>query len=374
MKRGCASGPERERRLAPVLFTTGAWGTGLVPFATGARGRFRSPSAVAAACAPARRPGRGRLAAPSALPGPAPAPSAAARFPRSRPLPGDRPPFAPAHRALSPTSCRLIPELCPPSADPDGASPGFHFFLFPGFFYGCGFCSQVQTLQPFKNEKMKNLQAGRGRHPQRRAQSDGQGEPAGRRRERGLSRSESARSVKAGRISPGIREDGAGRGLLRGAPTRPLARPHAKMPLKLPEAWRAEPLRCRGLLSAQPRAAAPGPVPFAVSRGSSLCPGAATGQRAPGRALCTPRPCASPARRCAVPSLTPASRGPAAIRSCSPRPFADVLSAHPGIAPSLGGPGWRFPLRLVFFSLCCFFMAGTPAPELHTSPLSRMKK
>ncbi len=88
----------------------------------GARGRFRSPSAAAAAFAPARRPGRGRLAAPSALPGPAPAPSAAARFPHSRPLPGDRPPFAPAHRALSPTSCRLIPEPCPPSADPDGAS------------------------------------------------------------------------------------------------------------------------------------------------------------------------------------------------------------------------------------------------------------
>ncbi|PPS57805.1 hypothetical protein CRX72_06815 [Pantoea sp. BRM17] len=66
---------------------------------------------------------------------------------------------------------------------------------------------------------------------------------------------------------------------------------------------------------------------FAVSGGSSLCPGTATGQRTPGRALCTPRPCASPVRRCAVPSLTPASRGPAAIRSCSPRPFADVLSA-----------------------------------------------
>ncbi len=90
--------------------------------------RFRSPSAAAAASAPARRPGRGRQAAPSALPGPAPAPSAAARFPRSRPLPGDRPPFAPAHRALSPTSCRLIPEPCPPSADPDGASPGCCFF------------------------------------------------------------------------------------------------------------------------------------------------------------------------------------------------------------------------------------------------------
>ncbi|MDF2786649.1 MAG: hypothetical protein K0S95_3184, partial [Pantoea eucrina] len=46
---------------------------------------------------------------------------------------------------------------------------------------------------------------------------------------------------------PGIREDGAGRGLLRGAPTRPLARPHAEMPLKLPEAWRAEPSQCRAL-------------------------------------------------------------------------------------------------------------------------------
>ena len=91
---------------------------------------FRSPSAAAAAFAPARRPGRKRLAAPSALPGPAPAPSAAARFPRSRPLPGDRPPFAPAHRALSPTSCRLIPEPCPPSADPDGASRRCWFFLF----------------------------------------------------------------------------------------------------------------------------------------------------------------------------------------------------------------------------------------------------
>ncbi len=102
-----------------------------------------------------------------------------------------------------------------------------------------------------------NVQAGRGRYPQRRAQSDGQGEPAGRRRERGLSRSESARSVKAGRISPGIREDGAGRGLLRGAPTRPLARPRAQAPLKLPEAWRAELPQCPALLSAQSRAAAP---------------------------------------------------------------------------------------------------------------------
>ena len=105
-----------------------------VPFGTGVGsvrhgGRFRSPSAAAAASAPARRPGRGRLAAPSALPGPAPAPPAAARFPRSRPLPGDRPPFAPAHRALSPTSCRLIPEPCPPSADPDGASRRFCSFF-----------------------------------------------------------------------------------------------------------------------------------------------------------------------------------------------------------------------------------------------------
>jgi len=83
-------------------------------------------------------------------------------------------------------------------------------------------------------------------------------------------------------------------------------------------------------------------------------PGAATGQRTPGRALCTPRPCASPVRRCAVPSLTPASRGPAAIRSCSPRPFADVLSAHPGTVPSLGGPGWRFPLLLLFFRYVVF--------------------
>ncbi|KAA6046561.1 hypothetical protein F3I35_09755 [Pantoea sp. Bo_7] len=98
------------------------------------RGRFRSPSAVAAAFAPARRPGRGRLAAPSALPGPAPAPPAAARFPRSRPLPRDRALFAPAHRALSPTSCRLIPEPCPPSADPDGASRcGWSFFLYVAF-------------------------------------------------------------------------------------------------------------------------------------------------------------------------------------------------------------------------------------------------
>jgi len=56
-------------------------------------------------------------------------------------------------------------------------------------------------------------------------------------------------------MSPGIREDGAGRGLLRGAPTRPLARPHAKMPLKLPEAWRAEPPQSPALLSAQLRAA-----------------------------------------------------------------------------------------------------------------------
>ncbi len=60
-------------------------------------------------------------------------------------------------------------------------------------------------------------------------------------------------------MRPGIREDGAGRGLLRGAPTRPLARPHAKMPLKLPEAWRAELPQCPALLSAQSRAAAPLP-------------------------------------------------------------------------------------------------------------------
>ncbi|RAU29511.1 hypothetical protein DBY66_015570 [Pantoea sp. RIT413] len=39
--------------------------------------------------------------------------------------------------------------------------------------------------------------------------------------------------------------------MLRGAPTRPLARPRAEMPLKLPEAWRAEPPRCLALLSAQ---------------------------------------------------------------------------------------------------------------------------
>ena len=103
--------------------------------------------------------------------------------------------------------------------------------------------------------------------------------------------------------------------------------------------------------------AAPGQVPFAVSCGGCLCPGTATGQRTPGRALCTPRPCASPVRRCAVPSLTPASPGPAAIRSCSPRPFADVLSAHPGTVPSLGGPGWRFPPLLVFSLFLTFFMA-----------------
>jgi len=117
----------------------GAWGP--VPFATGHGGRFRSPSAAAAASAPARRPGRGRLAAPSALPGPAPAPSAAARFPRSRPLPGDRPPFAPAHRALSPTSCRLIPEPCPPSADPDGASRCCCSFFVMLFFHGWQSCA-----------------------------------------------------------------------------------------------------------------------------------------------------------------------------------------------------------------------------------------
>jgi len=55
-------------------------------------------------------------------------------------------------------------------------------------------------------------------------------------------------------MRPGIREDGAGRGLLRGAPTRPLARPRAQAPLKLPKARRAESLsapRCR----TQPRAA-----------------------------------------------------------------------------------------------------------------------
>ncbi len=119
-----------------------------------------------------------------------------------------------------------------------------------------GFVKKLQTTpQHFKKKQNEKFTGGEeGRHPQRRAQSDGQGEPAGRRRERGLSRSESARSVKAGGISPEIREDGAGRGLLRGAPTRPLARPRAQAPLKLPEAWRAEPLsaaRCR----TQPRAA-----------------------------------------------------------------------------------------------------------------------
>ena len=105
------------------------------------RHRFRSPSAAAAASAPARRPGRGRLAAPSALPGPAPAPSAAARFPRSRPLPGDRPPFAPAHRALSPTSCRLIPESRPPSAEPDGAFRCCCSFFVMLFFHGWHYCA-----------------------------------------------------------------------------------------------------------------------------------------------------------------------------------------------------------------------------------------
>jgi len=53
-------------------------------------------------------------------------------------------------------------------------------------------------------------------------------------------------------MRPGIREDGAGRGLLRGAPTRPLARPHTQAPLKLPEAWRAELPQSPALLSAQP--------------------------------------------------------------------------------------------------------------------------
>ena len=61
-------------------------------------------------------------------------------------------------------------------------------------------------------------------------------------------------------MRPGIREDGAGRGLLRGAPTRPLARPHAEMPLKLPEAWRAEPLQSLALLSAQPCAGGRNPL------------------------------------------------------------------------------------------------------------------
>jgi len=59
-------------------------------------GRFRSPSAVAAAFAPVRRPGRGRLAAPSALPGPAPGRMLSAgsvrRQRRQQPVPrhGDR--------------------------------------------------------------------------------------------------------------------------------------------------------------------------------------------------------------------------------------------------------------------------------------------
>jgi len=44
-------------------------------------------------------------------------------------------------------------------------------------------------------------------------------------------------------------------------------------------------------------------ISFANGTGRCLCRAAATEQRAPGRALCTPRPCASPTRRCAVPSL-----------------------------------------------------------------------
>ena len=153
-----------------------------------------------------------------------------------------------------------------PGTAPSLGGPGWRFPLLLLFslyyvFYGCGFCPQVQTLRPFKNEKM-NMQAGRGRYPQRRAQRDGQDEPAGRRRERGVSRSESARSVKAGGMRPGIREDGAGRGLLRGAPTRPLARPRAAMPLKLPEVWRAESPQSPALLShpAPRRCSAPSPA------------------------------------------------------------------------------------------------------------------
>ena len=148
---------------------------------------------------------------------------------------------------------------------------------------------------------MKGLQAGRGRYPQRRAQSDGQGEPAGRRRERGLSRSESARSVKAGGISPGIREDGAGRGLLRGAPTRPLARPRAGAPLKLPEAWRAEPLRCRALPHPAPRCLAQIERRF---RSPSAAAAACAPARRPGRG------------RLAAPSALP---GPAPAPSAAAR-------------------------------------------------------
>ncbi|WP_337026558.1 hypothetical protein, partial [Pantoea eucrina] len=60
--------------------------------------------------------------------------------------------------------------------------------------------------------------------------------------------------------------------------------------------------------------------------------------------------------------------GPAAIRSCSPRPFADVLSAHPGTVPSLGGPGWRFPPLLVFSLFLTFFMAEGFVKKLQTTP------
>ena len=148
--------------------------------------RFRSPSAAAAAFAPARRPGRGRLAAPSALPGPAPAPSAAARFPRSRPLPRDRSPFAPAHRALSPASCRLIPESCPPSADPDGASPGCRSFFFMLFFHGWRSCRRVTdhtTPNLKRNEGFTGGEGGAirsaGRRVTARASRQDAGESAG---------------------------------------------------------------------------------------------------------------------------------------------------------------------------------------------------
>jgi len=113
-------------------------------------------------------------------------------------------------------------------------------------------------------------------------------------------------------------------------------------------------------------------LPSAAAAASAPARRPGRGRQAAPSAL--PGPAPAPPAAARFPRSRPLPRGPAAIRSCSPRPFADVLSAHPGIAPSLGGPGWRFPPLLLFFSLCCFFMAGTTAPELQASPLLRMKK
>ena len=259
------------------------WGTGgLVPFAVSCGGslcpvaamlprrRFRSPSAAAAACASARRccPGAGSVRRQlRRQPVPRRGDRAEDAWPRPLHSPALRQPRPPlrgslAHARFPGTGRHSLLLTAPFRRRPVGSSrnralprrtrmalpPAAAFFLFNKCLMAEGSVEKPQrTPNQIKKKKRRTCRRGGRRHPQRRAQSDGQGEPAGRRRERGVSRSEFARSVKAGGISPGIREDGAGRGLLRGAPTRPLIRPHAEMPLKLPEAWRAEPPRCRVL-------------------------------------------------------------------------------------------------------------------------------